>query len=148
MNRPGRQAELAGQTTMGPLAAGLFLLAAGAIFYLLMRPPGSTWINPAPWSLYGTLDVIGSAPVSALTFCLPSFVHAAALPLMTASVLGMGGRVAALSCIAWMAVDMGFELAQIHLLPGTFDPLDMAAIAAGALTAWIALKFHNNKRFE
>ncbi len=97
---------------------------------------------------------------------LPTFAHVFAFCLLTAALLA-GGKKAAMSvCLGWFLVDVAFELGQhsalapalstltplwfAHLpilnqtdsyfLNGTFDPLDLLAIALGALAAYVVIQ--------
>lgn len=156
--------------------AGLALgaLALGAFIYGHDRPPQAAWLLPAWLQSAGAGSVrwLGSAGD-----WLPSFLHAFAFALLTASVVAPPvpaprharavqrtprGVVAA--CIGWWLVDSAFELGQhpdlshaiAEALPaawaripvldhvgssltrGTFDLADLAAIAVGAVAAFVA----------
>ena len=97
---------------------------------------------------------------------LPTFAHVFAFCLLTAALLAVGTEAAITVCLGWFLVDVAFELGQhsalapalstlippwfAHLLilnqtdsyflDGTFDPLDLLAIALGALAAYVVIQ--------
>lgn len=143
-----------------PALAGIALLL-GAAVYVLDRPPGSAWFLPAAWSLAGPAH-----PFGVIAGQLPEFLHVFAFSLLTAAVLPATRRAAWASCAAWWLIDSLFEIGQhptispiltamtsglkgIPLLEktpayfarGVFDPLDLLAIALGALAAGFCIQF-------
>jgi len=97
--------------------------------------------------------------------CAPTFIHVAAMSLITAGVLGGTRRVAWAAALAWISTDIVFELGQhellrVHLigsvpewlervwlfhgtrtyfLNGTFDVADIAAAMLGGITALVLM---------
>lgn len=139
---------------------GLALLAGVAV-YAFDRPPGSAWFLPAAWSLGGSAH-----PLGVVTGQLPEFLHVFAFSLLTAMLLPATRRAAWASCVAWWLIDSLFELGQhpklspilaaatsglrdipllgntsAYFARGVFDPLDLLAIALGALAAGVCIHF-------
>lgn len=138
---------------------GIGLLTAGVLVYFAARPAGSTHLFPATWGLYPLL-----AGATGWAGSLPTFLHALALPLLTAAIVQPATRrAAAWICVLWLAADAAFELGQqprvaAHLaavidyllgagwlgerlsryfLLGTFDPWDLLSIMTGAAVAFV-----------
>jgi hypothetical protein len=139
------------------MGAGLMLL--GASVYALAR---STLIWGWPAELHAphlelTLGRLGG--------CAPTFLHVAAMSLLTAGVLG-GTRLAAwMAVAAWTSTNIAFEIGQhalvrVHLigslphwledawligptrtyfLNGTFDELDLAGALLGGVAALVVM---------
>lgn len=146
----------------GLVCAGLFALAAGASVYLIDRPPDSVLFvqsSPVAVSFYtASANLFGAAG-----YFLPSFFHVFAFAMLTACFVTLTKRACFLICLFWLLLDSAFELGQgfpelaVSLVPGffgklplldtagpyfvngTFDYLDLAAIALGAVTAWLTL---------
>lgn len=136
-------------------------LALGLAVYLFDRPSDRIYFVPDWWqpatnsrSLFGPLGA-----------GLPCFAHVLFFILITAAMLAPW-RFRILSiCLLWFGIDSLFELAQHdaiasriadilpnwfdrilllentrhYLLSGTFDPLDLVAIATGSLVAYVIL---------
>ncbi|MDH5527020.1 MAG: hypothetical protein OEY97_06880 [Nitrospirota bacterium] len=108
------------------LTAGSAALLLGALVYLSARAPGSSpaalgWLPPL--SSFWT-PLLGQ---------FPSLLHAFAFTLLTTVLLGT--RRVIFSALLWAGIDAAFEIAQhpvIGGVGGTFDPLDLLAIATGA----------------
>ena len=126
--------------------AGLFVLGLGALalgvaVYALDRPAGSVAFLPA--GLAHDSGILGpfAGP-------LPTFLHAMAFSLMTATLLAptLCARLAA--CGVWVAANWLFEAAQHPAfrditgvgMPGAFDPLDMVAAPLGAAMAFLFMQ--------
>ncbi len=146
---------------VGATLAALGALVAGVLVYALDRVPESVYFLPASWSLAEA----GQLWFGSLGGQLPEFVHVYAFGLMTAAVLASSRRLALLSCAAWWALDSLVELGQHaaisphiaaavpawvagipflentgpYFTHGTFDPLDLAAIAVGAVAAYFTI---------
>ncbi len=141
--------------------AALGGLALGILVYALDRSPESVYFLPAAWPLAGDGDPwFGSLGVQ-----LPELAHVYAFSLLTAAVLASSRRLALLGCAAWWALDSLVELGQHttisphiaaavpawfagipflentgpYFTHGTFDPLDLAAIAVGAVAAYFTI---------
>lgn len=134
-------------------------LTLGLLVYLFARPPGSAYLLPAGWNLTGLL-----APgFAAIGNQLPSFVHTLAFSLLTFLCLAPARHAALLGASAWLTINALFEFGQMpaaarwiaahtpewfasvpvlenipdYFLAGTFDYLDLAAIGAGAVSAYL-----------
>jgi len=143
------------------IVLGLSALMGGAAVYLLDRPVEQSFV-PSAISLFAlTPTVFGVVGHS-----LPTFAHVFAFCLLTAALLAVGKKAAITVCLGWFLVDVAFELGQhsalapalstltplwfAHLpilnqtgsyfLDGTFDPLDLLAIALGALAAYVVIQ--------
>ncbi len=141
--------------------AALGSLALGILVYALDRSPESVYFLPAAWSLAGD----GDRWFGSLGGQLPEFAHVYAFSLLTALILGHSRKGAWLSCAAWWTLDSLVELGQHaaisphiaaavpawfvgipflentgpYFAHGTFDPLDLAAIAVGAFVAYFTI---------
>ena len=146
--------------------AGLIL---GSLVYLIDRPPDQTYfvyISKINISLFNTFPnffgVLGNS--------LPDFLHVFSFILITAGLFSCkrGGYV--IICLSWFFVDSAFELCQKfnklplkiipdcfegipflentknYFLQGTFDFLDLAAIAFGTLIAYFVLLTTNKSK--
>lgn len=144
--------------------AGAAALAIGVLMYALDRPREGVYflglVHPAV-----PPRVILPAWLDILSDHAPSMIHVYAFSLFTAACLTPGARRAALACIAWFSVDVVFEYAQHplvsprfagavpdrlagvpfleniapHFQTSTFDPLDLVAIAIGAVAAYLTM---------
>ncbi len=143
------------------IGIALAALGLGALVYVLDRPPGLTALPQHLTLFKPTITVFGS-----LGQMLPAFVHVFAFSLLTMALIDGGRRVAILVCGGWFLVDSAFELGQypavatalgrfvpswFEHLPilertegffqsGTFDPLDLLAIALGAFAAYVVMQ--------
>ncbi len=141
---------------------GIVCLLFGTLVYLFYRPPDQTYfiyISGLNISLYNTLpNIFGLVGNS-----LPAFIHVFAFILITVGLLGCRKRGSLIICLSWLLVDCAFELGQKfnmwsskiipdwftgipflenadnYFLQGTFDVMDVAAIAIGAGTAYFVL---------
>ncbi len=136
-------------------------LAAGVGVYLLDRPPGSAYLLPLSWSLYGS----GQRFFGSLGGSLPSLLHAFCFSILSSLVLPRTIGWAALACGGWglletllevgqhpslapiLATLIGDRFQQIpvldHLGPyfnhGVFDPVDVVFGLCGAAFAFIVV---------
>jgi hypothetical protein len=136
-------------------------LGLGFTVYLRDRLPGSAHFLPEQWPLFAgrpfTFGSVGG--------WLPDFVHVYVSGLPTAVVLGTTRRTALAGCALWWLIDSLFELGQhpglspylavatpawydgipflentgAYFAHGTFGYADLAAIALGALAAWVSV---------
>jgi hypothetical protein len=134
----------------------------GVLVYLVDRPPDQTYFVHTysfDISLHDYLpNLFGPIGNS-----LPAFIHVFSFILMTAGLLSCRKRGCLIICLSWFFVDCTFEMGQKfkiwssnrvpdwftgipflessknYFLLGTFDFLDMAAIALGALMAYMVL---------
>lgn len=140
---------------------GCGVLAIGALVYVLDRPADSVHLLPNAFSLGSAHD----ARFGALGNHLPAFAHAYGFILLTAAVSPAFFSVLAI-CVFWWAIDSLFEIGQhpavaahvagalpawlkripvfdntgSYFLRGTFDPVDLMAIALGALAAYFTIR--------
>jgi len=133
----------------------------GVLFYCLARRHGHVYFLP-DW-----LPLNQSAPAlfGALGDQLPTFIHVYAFILLTVGVAAASIARLTFICLAWLALDSLLEVAQMdaparwiaahapewfsripflentagYFLSGTFDPLDLASIAAGSLAAYLTV---------
>lgn len=149
-----------------PVALGLLALALGSLVYLTDRDGARAALIPTVSAL------AGSQWFGVLGLWLPSWAHAFAFSLFTASFLPWTSAWRQGGCLMWFAVDAAFELGQHpairqdlvpalerHLGPGplggllsgyfvggTFDRLDIAAAGIGALSAAVVLQMRLRQR--
>jgi hypothetical protein len=124
-----------------PLVAGLLLLLTGVFVYALDRPGDSVAFLPSPL-------VYDSGLLGPFAGPLPSFLHAMAFSLMTASLLAPTRRMRVSACTAWLMVNWLVEAGQAPAvrqaagfgMSGTFDPIDMLAALLGATSAFLVLE--------
>lgn len=115
---------------------GAFAIAAGLAVYAVFRPVRIPLIPP-------TVHLAAGQPYpSAVLGAAPSFLHAFAMPLVTAACLQrVQRRHIVIACVVWCLVDLVFEVGQvsrIRFLPsGTFDPLDLLGVMSGATLAGV-----------
>jgi hypothetical protein len=113
---------------------GAFAIAAGLTVYAVFRPVRIPLIPPA-------LHLAAGQPhPSVVLGAVPSFLHALAMPLLTAAGLRrLECRHIVIASLVWCAVDLAFEVgqrSQIGFLPaGVFDPLDLLGVLLGAALA-------------
>lgn len=147
---------------------GLGGLSVGTLVYLIDRPPEATYFiqfSSIKISLYGILPnvfgVIGNS--------LPDFLHVFSFILLTAGLLSLQKRGSLIICLGWFSIDSAFEVFQkfnalpLKMIPewfkgipflentktyftqGTFDVLDLIAIAIGTVVAYFLLLKTNKK---
>ena len=148
-------------TNKAQMLIGLVALTLGTMVYLVDRPAEQSFI-PSAISLFDlTPAVFGIVGHS-----LPTFAHVFAFSLLTAALLTGERKTAITVCLGWFVVEAAFEVGQHPLiaqwlskvippwfayppfldkvdgyfLHGTFDPLDMFAIALGALAAYLVIQ--------
>lgn len=141
---------------------GLGGLLLGTLVYLVDRPPDQTYFlysSSINISLHDTLPnlfgIIGNS--------LPEFMHVFSFILITAGLIFCNKRGYLIICLSWFLVDSAFELGQKfntwssriipdwftgipflentenYFLQGTFDLIDLAAIAFGTVVAYFVL---------
>ena len=141
---------------------GLAGLLVGSLIYLVDRPPEKTYFvysSSINISLYNTIPnifgVIGNS--------LPDFLHVFSFILITAGLTYCQKRGFLIICLSWFLVDCAFELGQKfndlaliiipdwftgipflentenYFLRGTFDYIDLIAIAFGTAIAYFVL---------
>lgn len=142
-------------------------LGSGIVIYALDREVPAYFL-PTAWSTARS----GGPWVGAVGGVLPGFVHAYAFVLLTAAVAPWPDPARSV-CIFWFTLDSLFELGQhpaiaphtaaalpawfqhlpvleaakSYFLRGTFDPWDLAAIAAGTIAAYLTVtRVHHRRR--
>jgi hypothetical protein len=141
------------------IVIGLAALGIGLLVYLIDRRPDQTYFLLRLGMAHGVRE---SAPpvFGLLGQNLPAFLHVFAFILITGGILGCGIKGSMLVAVGWFLTDAAFELGQRFpataelLIPGwfdtlpvlessrtffragTFDPVDLIAIATGALAAY------------
>ncbi|MCF8111102.1 MAG: hypothetical protein K9J85_06400 [Desulfobacteraceae bacterium] len=140
------------------LFAGLGVLMAGTLVYLIDRPPDTYFVK----KMLSDLNLYQTAPpvFGKLGTVVPAFVHPFSFSLITAAFAARTMRGCFLICIFWFAANSAFELGQYfkefssslvpgwfsHIpylentrgffLSGTFDPMDLLAMFLGAIAAF------------
>jgi hypothetical protein len=148
--------------------AGLIL---GSLVYLIDRPPDQTYFvsfSKINISLHNTVPnlfgVIGNT--------LPDFLHVFSFILITAGLFSCNRKGYLIICSGWFLVDSAFELCQkynslpLRIIPdwfegipflentknyfqrGTFDMVDLLAIAVGTIVAYFVIVLTTTKRRE
>lgn len=145
------------------VAAAILAGIVGLVVYLVDRDPERVYL--LAWSSaklsHWHLDL------GAAGGFLPEFIHVYVFILLTAAVLPAQPRYVLVSSIGWLVLDGAFELAQhpvfapaisastsawladlplventaAYFRSGTFDVLDLAAVAAGTAAAWVTAEF-------
>ena len=151
------------------LAAGS-ALAIGILVYLFDRR-ADVYFLPEALSASNNLPAL----FGILGHSLPSLLHVYAFILLTAACLPRGRAWALAACLSWFAIECLFEAGQHprlrnlvvsripewfdgvplleasrnYFLNGIYDPLDIAASAAGAAAAWLTIRLtrtHNHAK--
>jgi hypothetical protein len=144
------------------VSIGVIGLLFGSLVYLIDRPPDQTYFvySTIPnTSLYSMLPNL----FGLLGNSLPAFIHVFSFILITAGLVFYGKKGYLIICLWWFLVDSAFEVGQKfttwssriipdwftgipflentedYFLQGTFDFIDLAAIAFGATMAWFVL---------
>ena len=144
-------------SVIGPaIAAAAFVLVLGTFVYLLDRPLGSV-------PFFAGISLADTLPISLGTLgsIFPSFAHTFAFAAMTAALMSRQ-RDVGLACLAWLGVELAFEVGQLptvasalaarvpsghaslpvlsdalgYFANGTFDPWDLISAGLGALAAY------------
>jgi len=144
-------------------------LILGSLVYLIDRPPDQTYFlffSKINISLFNTIPnlfgVIGNT--------LPDFLHVFSFILITAGLFSCKKRGYLIICLSWFFVDAAFELCQkfntlpLRIIPdwfegipflentknyfqrGTFDMLDLVAIAVGTTAAYFVILITSKMR--
>ena len=157
------------RTNKTQILIGVIGLFIGLLIYLIDRPPDQTYFiysNPINISLSNTIpNLFGSIGNS-----LPAFIHVFSFILITAGLISYQKRGYLIICLCWLFVDVAFELGQKfntwssmivpdwfagipflentenYFLQGTFDFIDLAAIALGTIGAFFVLLATNKRR--
>ena len=148
---------------------GVVVLLLGSFIYLIDRPPEQTYFvytSPVKITLFNTVpNLFGFIGGS-----LPECIHVFSFILITAGLLFCNRRGYRIICLSWFLLDAAFEVGQhftawpskiipdwftgipflenteSYFLHGTFDFLDLAAIALGSIIAYrILLRTHERR---
>ena len=150
---------------------GVTALLLGSLVYLIDRTPDQTYfVYSAPVGI--SLHNIFPALFGAIGNSLPAFIHVFSFSLITAGLLSCRERGCDIVCLSWLFVDFAFELGQkysalpLKIIPGwfngipflensadyfrcgTFDMLDLVAIALGGVVAYLILTITSNRKEE
>ena len=148
---------------------GVAGLLVGSLVYLIDRPPDQTYFvsfTKVNISLFNAIPnlfgVIGNT--------LPDFLHVFSFILITAGLFSCRKRGYLIICLSWFIVDSAFELCQkynslpLRIIPdwfegipflentknyfqrGTFDIVDLVAIAFGTATAYFVIFLTGRRR--
>ena len=148
---------------------GLAGLGLGSLVYIIDRHPDHTYfvyISGLNISLYKIFpNIFGLVGNS-----LPAFIHVFSFILITAGLIFCKKRGYLIICLSWFLVDSAFELGQKfnvwssniipnwfrgmpflensknYFLQGTFDSVDLGAIAAGSVIAYFVLLMTRKRR--
>lgn len=138
--------------------AGIFI---GSLVYFIDRPPEMTYFI-SYFFKFSLFDIL--PPVFGIIgHNLPTFIHVFSFTLITAGILKCGRVGGLIVCSVWVLINSAFEFGQKfndwsaslvpdwfagipflentrdYFLHGTFDYLDLAAVAVGAITAYVTL---------
>ena len=148
---------------------GVVALFIGSLIYLIDRPPDQSYFiysSPINISLSNVIPnlfgLIGNS--------LPAFIHIFSFILITAGLIFCNKRGYLIICLSWFLGDCTFELGQKfntwssriipdwftgipflestenYFLQGTFDFLDLAAIALGTIISYFVLLITNKSK--
>ena len=141
---------------------GLAGLVAGALIYLVDRPPEATYFIKEG---LGSINMHNRVPNLFGTWAcfLPSFFHSFSLSVLTCAFVTPSKIVQGIVCASWFSINALFEILQkfkttvLDILPtwldhypildsvrnyfqfGTFDAMDIALSLAGSVAAFIVL---------
>jgi len=148
---------------------GFVALLIGSLVYLIDRPPDQTYFiysSPINISLFNIIPNI----FASIGNSLPEFIHVFSFILITACLIFCQKRGYLIICLSWFLVDCAFELGQKfntwssriipdwfagipflentenYFLQGTFDFIDLAAIASGTAIAYFVLQITNKRK--
>jgi len=144
------------------LLIGLLALCLGTMVYLTLRSPDQIYFTKY-FGLHKIVSEIQSQALIALGYSLPAFLHVFSFILITASFFSYSKKIYVAICTGWFLVECCFELGQkykiqatrmlfdffdkipflettrIFFLQGTFDILDLIALALGTIIAFWTL---------
>jgi hypothetical protein len=148
---------------------GTIGLLFGSLVYLIDRPPDQTYFvysSPINISLSNTIPSL----FASIGNSLPAFLHVFSFIVITAGLIFCNKKGYLIICLSWFLVDSAFEVGQkfttwsTSILPnwfagipflentenyfqkGTFDLLDLAAIAFGTVIAYFVLITTNKSK--
>jgi len=148
---------------------GVSALLFGSLVYLIDRPPDQTYFvysSPINISLFNITPTL----FASIGNNLPAFIHVFSFIVITAALISWQKRGYLIICLSWFLVNCAFELGQKfddlaskiipdwfagipflentknYFLKGTFDFIDLAAIAFGATMAYFVLLTTNKRK--
>jgi len=148
---------------------GVVGLVVGSMIYLIDRSPDQTYFvysNPINITLSNTIPTL----FGSISNSLPAFIHVFSFILITAGLIFCKKRGYLIICLSWFLVDCTFELGQKfntwssriipdwfegipflentenYFLQGTFDFIDLTAIAFGTLIAYFVISATRKRR--
>jgi len=151
------------------ISIGVAGLVVGSLIYLIDRPPNQTYFvfsSPINISLFNIIPTL----FASIGNSLPAFIHVFSFILITAGLIFCNKRGYFIICLSWFLVDCAFELGQKfntwsssiipnwftgipflentenYFLQGTFDFIDLAAIALGTVIAYFAILTTSKRR--
>lgn len=137
-------------------------MVIGLLVYLTDRPPDATYFLVRLGVTNSLYDFVPPL-FGPLGWNLPAFLHVFSLVLVTGGILACRKTGSLVVSLSWLVTEWAFEVGQKFpawadaLVPrwfdsipvlettrnyfrvGTFDPLDMVAVAVGAVAAYFAL---------
>jgi hypothetical protein len=151
-----------------PVVLALLALTVGVLVYVLDRPGSTYFLSGLPFRVGGHGSYFGSIGGQ-----IPEFVHVYAFILLTVAVSSARSSLLRI-CIFWWALDSLFKLGLhravaphvVQAIPswfqdvpvlentasyftrGTFDPLDLVAIALGTVAAYLTVRLISKGRTE
>jgi hypothetical protein len=150
---------------------GLGGLLLGTLVYLVDRPPDQTYFvysSPINISLFKIMPIL----FASIGNSLPEFIHVFSFILITAGLIFCRKRGYLIICLSWFLIDCAFEMGQKYstwssriipdwfagipflentksfFLQGTFDFIDLAAIALGTVIAYFVLLITNKTKMR
>ena len=148
---------------------GVIGLLIGSLVYLIDRPPYQTYfVYSSPINI--SLSNIIPSLFGAIGNSLPEFIHVFSFILITTGLVCCQKRGYLIICLSWFLVDSAFELGQKfntwsssitpdwftgipflentknYFQRGTFDMVDLVAIAVGATAAYFVLLTTNKSK--
>jgi len=154
------------RTNKTQILIGVIGLFIGSLIYLIDRPPDQTYFVYSSTINISLFDIIPNL-FGLIGNSLPEFIHVFSFILITAGLIFCNKKGYLIICLSWFFVDSAFELGQKfntwsssitpdwftgipfleniknYFLQGTFDFLDLAAIAFGTMIAYFVLLFTN-----
>ena len=149
---------------------GAIGLLIGALIYLVDRSPDQTYFvysSPINISLFNIIPTL----FGVFGDTLPACIHVFSFTLISAGLLSCQKRACIIICLSWFFIDCAFEFGQkfaiwftpfvpnwftgipflentkSYFIHGTFDFLDVAAIALGTAAAYLILSVTMKRRY-
>ena len=147
---------------------GTIGLLIGSLIYLIDRPPDQTYFvysSPINISLFKVMPTL----FASIGNSLPAFIHIFSFIVITAGLIFCRKKGYLIICLSWFLIDCAFEMGQKYstwssriipdwfagipflentknfFLQGTFDFIDLAAIALGTVIAYLVLLITNKR---